>query len=150
MPKPLALTDPAIPPWRRALALAWPVAAQQALGLAVGLSDRWIAGHAGAEATQQLALQAAQTTCFTLSWMVGAIGVLAAVGVSAIVARERGGGDAIGPTRALHQGLLVAAAAGLAGAAAGWAWLDVLLAALQLDGPAGRLGAEYLLSLIHI
>lgn len=139
-----ALTDSAIPPWRRAVALAWPVAAQQVLGLAVGLSDRWIAGHAGAEASQQLALQAAQTTCFALSWMVGTIGVLAAAGVSAIVARETGRGDPVGPARALHQGLLVALVAGVCGAAVGWVWLDALLAALQLDGPAGRLGGEFL------
>jgi putative MATE family efflux protein len=144
MPDHRALTDPAIPPWRRACALAWPVAAQQVLALAVGLSDRWIAGHAGVEAAAQLALQAAQTTCFSLSWMIGTIGVLAAAGVSAIVARETGRGDPIGPTRAVHQGLLIALVAGLAGMAGGWIWLDRLLSALQLDGAAGRLGGEFL------
>lgn len=144
MPDPRALTDPAIPPWRRALALAWPVAAQQGLGLVVGLSDRWIAGHAGTAAAEQLALQAAQTTCFSLSWMVGAVGMLASVGVAAIVARETGRGSSAGPSAAVHQGLLIALVAGLVGAAAGWIGLDRLLAALQLDGAAGRLGGEYL------
>lgn len=139
-----ALTDPGIPPWRRAVAIAWPVAAQQVLGLAVGLSDRWIAGHAGAEAGDQIALQAAQTTCFYLSWMVGAVGVLASAGMAAIVARQTGGGDAAGPSRAVHQGLLIALVAGLAGAAGGWAGLGMLLRALQLDGVAESLGRDYL------
>jgi putative MATE family efflux protein len=145
MPDPRGLTDNRIPPWQRAWALAWPVAAQQGLGLAVGLSDRWIAGHAGlTQAGEELALQAAQTTCFYLSWMIGAVGVLATAGVSAIVSRETGSGDDAGPARVVHQGLLIALLAGLGGAAAGWAGLESLLGALQLDGRAGGLGREYL------
>jgi putative MATE family efflux protein len=144
MTGPRPLTDSRIPPWRRAVAVAWPVAAQQILWIAVGLSDRWIAGHAGVEAGDQIALQAAQTTCFYLSWMVGAVGVLASTGVTAIVARETGGGDEVGPGKAVHQGLLIAAVAGLVGAGVGLAGLETLLRALRLDGAAGHFGRDYL------
>jgi len=145
MPDRIGLTDARIPPWRRAWAVAWPVALQQGLGLAVGLSARWIAGHAAAaSAGEQLAMQAAQTTCFYLSWMVGTLGILATVGVSAIVSRELGGGDEAGPAQAVHQGLLIALVAGVCGVAVGCGGLADLIGALQLDGAVGRLAREYL------
>src|SRR5436190_6995240 len=40
---PALVTDPSI--WRRVLVLAWPVLVQQFLILAVGLSDRFLAGY---------------------------------------------------------------------------------------------------------
>lgn len=42
---PSPATDLSSPVWRRVLALAWPVLAQQFLVLAVGLSDQFLAGH---------------------------------------------------------------------------------------------------------
>src|SRR5437868_6402913 len=50
------------PTWRIVLFLAWPVWLQQLLILAVGLSDRYLAGHTTPEEGGQLvAYQAAQT-----------------------------------------------------------------------------------------
>lgn len=145
MANPGPWTDPATPPWRRAVGLAWPVAAQQALGLIVGLTDRWIAGHARLDAPAgQLALQAAQTTCFSLAWMLGSLGTLASAGVAAVVSREIGRRDPAAAAVVLHQGLLVAVAAGLAAAVAGGTGVERLLAALQLDGGAGDLARDYL------
>jgi len=138
-------TDPTRAPWKRALALAWPAAALQALHLAVNLSDRWLAGNASVgPSTDQLALQAAQTTCFYLSWMAGALGIVASAGASALVARLTGGGNRDGANAACHQALLLAAAAGIVGAAVGGGLLDELLRALQLDGDAGAYASDYL------
>jgi len=138
-------TDPTRAPWKRALALAWPAAALQALHLAVNLSDRWLAGNASVgPSVDQLALQAAQTTCFYLSWMTAALGVVASAGASALVARLTGGGDRERANAACHQALLLAAAAGTIGAVVGGGLLDDLLRALQLDGAAGAYARDYL------
>lgn len=138
-------TDPTRSPWGRALSLAWPAAALQTLHLLVNLSDRWLAGHASAGApADQLALQAAQTTCFYLSWMAGALGIVASAGASALVARLTGRGDRDGANSACHQALLLAAGAGMAGAVAGGGMLEDLLRLLQLDGAAGAYAREYL------
>lgn len=141
----LELTDPSRPPWLRAASLAWPVAAQQSLTLVVNLTDRWLAGHGPAgPAENQLALQAAQTTCFYLSWMVGALGVLATAGASAAVSRYVGAGDRTSANAALHQCLVIAAVAGIAGSLVGTALLPHLLATLRLDGMAGDYARDFL------
>jgi putative MATE family efflux protein len=138
------LSDPARSPWLRAGALAWPVAAQQAIALFVQLTDRWLAGHGAGPAAGQVALQAAQTTCFYLAWMTAAVGVLATAGVTAMVSRRVGAHDPRAANGAMHQALLVAAVVGTAAAVAGLAGLPVLLAMLGLDGSAGRYAAEFL------
>lgn len=140
-----AVTDSTRPAWKRAAALAWPVATQQSLMLAVNLTDRWLAGNAGTpSATDAVALQAAQTTCFYLSWMVGALGVVATAGASALVARLVGAGDRRGANAAFHQAIVLAVIAGVVGAAVGWVGLPWLLRGLQLDGVAGQLATAYL------
>ena len=138
-------TDPTRSPWSRALTLAWPAAALQALHLVVNLSDRWLAGNSAAgPSADQIALQAAQTTCFYLSWMTAALGVLASAGASALVARRIGGDDRDGANAACHQALLLSLAAGIVGAIVGGGLLDTLLWALQLDGEAGAYARDYL------
>lgn len=139
------LHDPGRSAWLRAAALAWPVVAHQSFALFVQLTDRWLAGHGpGGPAGGQLALQAAQTTCFYLAWMTATIGVLATAGATAVVSRRIGAGDARGATNALHQALLIAAAAGVLGAAIGHVALPTLLDVLGLDGLAGRHAAAFL------
>jgi putative MATE family efflux protein len=138
------LSDPDRSPWLKASTLAWPVAAQQAIALFVQLTDRWLAGHGAGPAAGQVALQAAQTTCFYLVWMTATVGVLATAGITATVSRRVGAHDARGANDALHQALLIAAVVGMAGAVAGLSALPALLAALGLDGPAGRYAAEFL------
>lgn len=138
------LSDPARSAWLRAGAIAWPVAAQQAIALFVQLTDRWLAGHGIGSAASQISLQAAQTTCFYLAWMTATIGVLATAGVTALVSRRIGGHDARGANSALHQALLIAAVAGAAAAVAGLAGLPILLTMLGLDGSAGQYAADFL------
>ena len=133
------------PVWREVTHLAWPVLAQQVLGLVVSLTDRWLAGNAaGVDGDGTLSLQGAQTTCFYLAWMIGSLGVLASSGASALVARTAGAGDLPMANRACQQSLLLAAGLGLVGWLAGLLWLDDLLLAIHLDGPAGDLALDYL------
>lgn len=132
-------------PWFHAAALAWPVAAQQALLLAVNLTDRWLAGHGpSGPAENQVALQAAQTTCFYMSWMVGTLGVLATAGAAAVVSRSVGAGERAAANAAFHQCLLIGLAAGLAGSLVGSLLLPQLLGVLQLDGLAGAYARDFL------
>ena len=134
-----------MPTWKRVTGLAWPVLAQQILGLTVNLTDRWLAGNAGhLEGEHQLALQGAQTTCFYLAWMIGSFGVLASTGASALVSRMVGARDLPGANKACHQALLMAMALGWTGWLMGAFLLDDLLWALNLDGPAGEFALDYL------
>jgi putative MATE family efflux protein len=148
MPNQLGAVPPASarsPAWWQAVSLAAPAVAQQALVLLVNLTGRWLAGNATTVAgADQLALQAAQTTCFYLSWMIGSFGILASAGAAALVARLIGAGDQSGANRAMHQSLLLALVVAVAGWVFGWVGIETLLDALNLDGAAGRHAAEFL------
>ena len=131
-------------PWRRACGLAWPVLAQQLLGLGVSFTDRWLAGNVAPDNENQLAIQAAQTTCFYLAWMLGATGMLASAGASAVVSRLVGCRDAVGANKAFHQALLLAGCVGVVIWIVSIPLLDEFLAVIQLDGDAGRYALDFL------
>lgn len=136
----LKATPAAIPSdWHRAFALAGPALGAQLLGLLVELTGRWLAGNAATtSATDQLALQGAQTICFYLSWMIGSFGILAGAGATALVSRLVGAGDWAGANRAMHQAILIAAAVALAGLLLGAFGIDWLLGILNLAVPSTR------------
>jgi putative MATE family efflux protein len=135
--------------WRRALALAGPAVALQAMILLVSLTGRWLAGNAAtSSAADQLALQGAQTTCFYLSWMIASFGVLASAGATALVARLVGAGDRDQANRAMHQALLVAACVAVAGWLLGAFGIDRLLTALNLDGTAATYARAFLRAML--
>src|SRR5947208_1214028 len=92
---------------RQVLALALPVLAQQALILLVSLSDRWLAGHLGAEKSLQTAYQAAQNTANYLGWFIMSYTVLVSVGATAVVARCVGAREWITAQRATHQAIIL-------------------------------------------
>jgi putative MATE family efflux protein len=131
--------------WRLVLKLAWPVLAQQFLILAVGLSDRFLAGHfPPPEATRQVSYQAAQTTAQYLAWLITCYTVLVSVGSTALVARFIGAGDRALAVKVTHQSILLAVAFGLAGTVAGLLGMNALVGLLQLQGDAAVFAADYL------
>ena len=135
--------------WRRAFALAGPALGAQVLGLVVNLTGRWLAGNADTvSATDQLALQGAQTTCFYLSWMIGSFGILAGAGATALVARLVGAGDWQAANRAMHQAILIAAAVSVAGLMLGGFGIDWLLGILNLDGHAAGHARQFLRAML--
>lgn len=135
--------------WWRALSLAAPAVGLQSLILVVNLNGRWLAGNApAASASEQLALQGAQTTCFYLSWMIASFGILASAGATALVARLVGAGDRAEANRAMHQALLVAAVVAVAGWLLGAFGLDRLLALLNLDGAAAGHARAFLRAML--
>jgi putative MATE family efflux protein len=133
---------------RRVLALALPVLAQQMLVLAVGLSDRYLAGHlreaSPDAAIDQPAYQAAQTTAQYLGWCVSSYMILVSVGSTALVARFTGAKDDDLANRTTHQSILLGAALGLIGCALGLWFADDLVRLLQLQGEAADFAAGYL------
>jgi len=88
------------PVWR----LVWPVLVEQLLGLAVGFTDKWLAGNLleGAEPLAAVGLVA-----YCLSFL-PALFAVPAVAVTALVARSVGGGDFAAARRAVAQSLSVA------------------------------------------
>jgi putative MATE family efflux protein len=130
---------------RQVLALAIPVLIQQLLILAVGLSDRWLAGHLPADSPEEhAAYQAAQGTAIYLGWFISSYTVLVSVGASAVVARCVGAGDRGGANRAVHQALALAFVVGAAGAALGVGFTAAIVRTLSLDGPAAEFAVSYL------
>jgi putative MATE family efflux protein len=139
------LTDPAAPTWRKVLALAWPVLAQQLLILLVALSDQFLAGHfQPGDPRQHVAYQSAQTTAVYLGWMINSYGILVSVGSTALVARFVGGRDRASAMHATSQSILLAVVLGLVGTAAGLAGLRGLVWLLELRGPAADFAVAYL------
>jgi putative MATE family efflux protein len=130
---------------RHALSLAWPAVALQGLVLLVNLTGRWLAGNAASpSAADPLALQAAQTTCFYLSWMLGSFGIVASAGAAALVSRLIGAGEDTAANRALHQALLLAALVSLGSWLLGAFGVGGLLELLNLDGAAAAHAAAFL------
>ena len=152
MPLPLPGPPAAVGPsplrpsaWWQAVSLAAPAVGQQSLVLIVSLTGRWLAGNATTDsAADQLALQAAQTTCFYLSWMIGSFGILASAGATTLVSRLIGAGDTGGANRAFHQALLLSMGVGIAGWVFGGFGIATLLGALNLDGTAARYATDFL------
>jgi putative MATE family efflux protein len=134
-----------MPTWRLVLWLAWPVLVQQLLVLIVTLSDRYLAGK-----TEHVAYQAAQTTCFYLSWVITSFTILVSVGSTALVARFVGAGDHAGALRATHQSILLAVFFGVVGTIVGLLGVDGLVRLLQLNGEAGQYAADYLRPLFMV
>ncbi len=138
------------PTWQLVLALAWPALAQNWLLLAVNLSDRLLAGRfQHLDAADQAATQAAQTTAGYLAWVCTSYTYFVTVGSTALVARLVGAGDLRDARRVLHQSALLALALGVFGTAAGLTFLEPVLAALQLHGPAALFAADYLRPLLY-
>lgn len=132
--------------WHRAFA---PALGASLLGLLVNLTGRWLAGNAATtSATDQLALQGAQTTCFYLSWMIGSFGIPAGAGVTTLVSRLVGAGDWAGANLAMHQAILIAAAVALAGLLLGAFGIDWLLGILNLDGTAAGSARQFLRAML--
>ena len=142
------LTSPGSPDllvWRQVLGLALPALAQQYLHLVVQWSDQFLADRFQLpDPEQRRAYLAALTTAGYLYWFVSSYTVLVSVGSTALVARLVGAGDRDGATRATGQSVLLAAAFGSLGAAAGLLGLPTLIAALQLTGAAAEYCVEFL------
>ena len=147
-PKPAAyagLVDLDRPAWRLVLALVWPALLQQLILFAVGISDRFLAGHNGTlDPVRRVATQAAQTTAGYLAWFISSYAVLVNVGSTALVARFVGAGDRWAAVRATNQSLLLAAGLGLLGTALGLAGLPALVAVLGLEGETAAYAVDYL------
>jgi putative MATE family efflux protein len=140
-----AALDRSRPMSRRVLALALPVLAQQFLILVVGLSDRYLAGHIGAETPdQQAAYQSALNTAGYLSWFISSYTVLVSVGATAVVARCVGAGDRRSAVRATHQALLLGLAVGIVGAGLGLGYTHAIVRALELKEEAAAFAVSYL------
>jgi Na+-driven multidrug efflux pump len=78
--------DPAVPTWRRVVALAWPNLAQQFLILLVGVSDQYLAGHLRPPpGVSHASFQASLTTANSLAWFLTSYLVLISVGTTAFV-----------------------------------------------------------------
>src|SRR5262249_44711638 len=123
-----AAGQPAPAVWRQVLGLVWPVLTQQFLILAVGLSDRWLAGNFRPDDPEQhVAYQSAQTTAHYLAWFLSSYTVLVSVGSTALVARFVGAGDRTMAVHATNQSILLAVGLGLLGSAVGLAGLDGLV-----------------------
>ena len=130
---------------RLVLALAWPVLVQQALILAVSLSDRFLAGYfRPPDPSRHIALQSAQNTAIYLAWFIVSLTVLVTVGSTALVARFVGAGDRQAAVRAANQSLLLAVCLGLLGTAIGLAVLREGIELLQLRGEAAAYAVAYL------
>src|SRR5437764_13017452 len=139
-------------PAERALAVGHRLTAIGLLGAAtpgtalparvVGAEIPWEMGRQ--ETVRQVSYQAAQTTAGYLAWFISSYTVLVSVGSTALVARFTGAGDRAAAVHATNQAILLAAGLGLAGTVAGLAGLAVLIAALQLHGPAGEFAVAYL------
>ena len=136
---------PSPPVVRQVLGLALPALAQQYFHLVVQLSDQFLAGRIPVpDPDQRPAYLAALTTAGYLYWFVSSYTVLVSVGSTALVARFVGAGDRAAANRAAGQAVVLAAAFGLAGSAAGLLGLPTLIDALQLTGPSAAYCAEFL------
>jgi putative MATE family efflux protein len=138
-----------LPTWRLVIALSLPVLAQQGLAFIVLLSDRFLAGHL--EGSDQVAVQAAQTTAHYLAWFIYCYNVLVTVGGTALVARCVGAGDRRLAVEVTHQALLLAVFLGLT--ATTWAFLGGvrwMVHVLNLQGDAANYAAEYSLTLFGL
>src|SRR3954469_20651504 len=114
------LSPPARPTWRLVLALALPALAQQYLHLLVQWSDQLLADRfVLPDPARRKAYLAALTTAGYLYWFVSSYTVLVSVGATALVARLVGAGDRPAANRAAGQAVVLAAAFGLLGSAAG-------------------------------
>jgi len=138
-----------LPSWRLVIALSLPALAQQALYFAVGMSDRFLAGHLPVD--DPTAVQAAQTTAQYLAWFITCYYVLVTVGSTALVARTVGAGNRRLAIEVMHQSLLLAVLLGLAATA--WAYLGGvrwMVEVLNLHGPAGDYAVKYALILFGL
>jgi putative MATE family efflux protein len=132
------------PVWALVVRLAWPVLVQQLILFAVNFVDRLLPGWFLPANQAQIESQAAQTTASYLAWFLSSFTVLVSAGATALVARLSGAGDRRGAVRATNQAVLVAAALGLGGGAAGFFGLPFILEALQLRGDTALFAAAYL------
>lgn len=124
--------------WKQIAALAAPALAQQGLLLAIQLYDQFLTGPFSE------AHKAALTNANYLYWFVTAYAVVVNAGATALVGRLVGAGDLTLARRATGQALLLAAAFGLIGAAAGLTGMAVLVRMLNLAGPAADFAVAYL------
>jgi putative MATE family efflux protein len=93
---------------------------------------------------RHVSYQAAQTTAIYLQWMVVGFTVFVSVGSTALVARFVGAGDQPLAVQVTNQSILLAAALGLAGTAAGLWGLRGFIALLGLRGDAALFAIDYL------
>jgi putative MATE family efflux protein len=138
--------------WILVLQLTWPVLAQQALVLAVSLSDRYLAGHFHPPNPEQhVAYQAAQTTANYLNWFISCYTILVSVGSTALVARFVGAGDKARAVRVTNQSMLLAITLGLLGPlVVAIGGLCPLVEMLRLRGDAAQFAADYLAPLFAL
>lgn len=144
--------DPALAPaeaqggeastWQRVLTLAWPVLVQQFLILAVGLSDRFLAGRF--QPTDHIAYQSAQTNADYLYWVLSSFCVFVTVGSTALVARFVGAGDHEMAVRTTNQSIILAVLLGLVGTVLGIIGLPTLLSLFDVSGVSAELTVEYM------
>lgn len=143
-------TTPLPPPnWRLVIALSLPVLAQQGLSFGILLSDRYLASHL--KVSDQVAVQAAQTTAHYLAWFITCYNVLVTVGSTALVARCVGAGDRRLANEVTHQSLLLAVFLGLAATA--WAFLGGvhwMVHVLNLEGAAAGHAIDFSLTLFAL
>jgi putative MATE family efflux protein len=132
------------PVWVLVLRLAWPVLVQQLILFTVSFVDRFLPGWFLPAGAAQIESQAAQTTAAYLVWFLSSFCVLVSAGATALVARLVGAGDRRGAVRAANQSVLLAAALGLGGGAAGYCLLPLGLEALGLRGDTAVFAARYL------
>lgn len=125
---------------RPLLVLAVPVLVEQTLALGVGLTDKWLSGNL-LPGPEYLAAVGLVAYCWAF---LPAVFAVAAVSVTAIVARAVGGGDLRLAARATAQAMLVGAgvvAAVLVAAALGGRWF---VGMLGLPAVSSELAADYL------
>ncbi|QVL30876.1 MATE family efflux transporter [Telmatocola sphagniphila] len=132
-------------PVERVLLLAWPVLLQQALILAAGLYDRWVAGnYLPSDENLHSSYQAALSTVQYLAWSISCFAVLVSVGSTALVARFIGAGEVEDANRVTNQSIILAIFFGILASLVGLWKLPDLIALLKLDPPSDRLAIEML------
>lgn len=119
-------------------------------GLAGGLLAETSWQSAAQIMSQQIALQAAQTTAMYLAWFLSSIMVLVTVGSTALVARSIGAGDRQAATEFTNQSILLATVLGITGTILGLLLVDKMVWLLQLRGDSARIAVEYLQPMFYL
>jgi putative MATE family efflux protein len=129
--------NPASP--RRALwLLAWPMAAELLLGIAVGLAGVALAARVSDDAAAAYGVGNTLFAAFFIAFrIVGA-------GVSVVMTQRLGAGDTVGAARLARAGLAASVWLGVATAALLWGAADPLLAALGTPAEVQALARPYL------
>ena len=117
-----------------------PVLAEQVLALAVGFTDKWLAGNLFAD---EAPLAAVGLVAYCLAFL-PALFAVPAVAATALVARSIGAGDQAAARRCGTQALLVGAVLGAAGLAAAAVLGPDFIRRLGLPAASGDLAVRYL------